>query len=119
MDLLRAWALTVPDTDEIERRLAQNQLAVGRLRSVAEVAATDWAAERNAIINVSDRGDSTVRIPNSPWHFSGSDTTTQGIVKYRGEDNHHVFHDIAGIDMAEIIQCEATGVLLSRGPSAR
>jgi crotonobetainyl-CoA:carnitine CoA-transferase CaiB-like acyl-CoA transferase len=119
MDLLRAWALTVPDTDEIERRLAKNQLAVGRLRSVAEVAATDWAAERNAIINVSDRGDSTVRIPNSPWHFSGSDTTTQGIVKYRGEDNHHVFHDIAGIDMTVIIQCEATGVLLSRGPSAR
>ena len=119
MDLLRAWALTVPDTDEIERRLAKNQLAVGRLRSVAEVAATDWAAERNAIIDVSDRGNSTVRIPNSPWHFSGSDTTTQGIVKYRGEDNHHVFHDIAGIDMAEIVQCESTGVLLSRGPSAR
>jgi hypothetical protein len=40
-------------------------------------------------------------------------------VKYRGEDNHHVFHDIAGIDMTEIVQCESTGVLLSRGPSTR
>jgi len=119
MELLRAWALTVPDADEIERRLAKNQLAVGRLRSVAEVANTQWANERNAIIHVSDRGNSTVRIPNSPWHFSGSDTTTQGTVKYRGEDNRHVFHDIAGITETELQQFETAGVLLSRGPSSR
>lgn len=119
MELLRTWALTVPDADEIERRLAKNQLAVGRLRSVAEVANTQWANERNAIIHVSDRGNSTVRIPNSPWHFSGSDTTTQGTVKYRGEDNRHVFHDIAGITETELQQFETAGVLLSRGPSSR
>ena len=119
MDLLRAWALTVPDADEIERRLANNQLAVGRLRSVREVATTDWAAERNAIVEVRDRGTSTVRIPNSPWHFSGSDTSTHGIVKYRGEDNRQVFHDIAGIAVSEIERYESDGVLLSRGPSTR
>ena len=84
MDIMRAWAKTVPTSDEIENRLSQYQLAVGRLRSVGELADTQWAHEREAVVLVSDRGDSTVRIPNSPWHFSGSDTTTQGDAKYRG-----------------------------------
>jgi hypothetical protein len=40
-------------------------------------------------------------------------------VKYRGEDNRHVFHDIAGITESELQQFETAGVLLSRGPSSR
>ncbi len=119
MDLMRAWAKTVPTSDEIENRLSQHQLAVGRLRSVSELAETEWANERDAVIAVSDRGDGTVRIPNSPWHFSGSDTTTQGDAKYRGEDNRAIFSEIAGLSGEEIAQLEKDGVLVSRGPSKR
>ena len=119
MDIMRAWAKTVPTSDEIENRLSQYQLATGRLRSVGELADTQWAHEREAVVEVSDRGDSTVRIPNSPWHFSGSDTTTQGDAKYRGEDNHAIFSEIAGLSSEEIAQLENDGVLLSRGPSKR
>ena len=119
MDLMRAWAKTVPTSDEIENRLSQHQLAVGRLRSVSELADTEWANERDAVVLVSDRGDGTVRIPNSPWHFSGSDTTTQGDAKYRGEDNRAIFSEIAGLSGEEIAQLENDGVLVSRGPSKR
>jgi len=119
MDIMRAWAKTVPTSDEIENRLSQYQLATGRLRSVGELADTQWAHEREAVVLVSDRGDSTVRIPNSPWHFSGSDTTTQGDAKYRGEDNHAIFSEITGLSSEEIAQLENDGVLLSRGPSKR
>jgi len=119
MDLMRAWAKTVPTSDEIENRLSQHQLAVGRLRSVSELADTEWANERDAVVLVSDRGDGTVRIPNSPWHFSGSDTTTQGDAKYRGEDNRAIFSEIAGLSGEEIAQLEKDGVLVSRGPSKR
>ena len=119
MDIMRAWAKTVPTSDEIENRLSQYQLAVGRLRSVGELADTQWAREREAVVEVSDRGDSTVRIPNSPWHFSGSDTTTQGDAKYRGEDNHAIFSEITGLSSEEIVQLENDGVLVSRGPSKR
>ena len=119
MDIMRAWAKTVPTSDEIESRLSQHELAVGRLRSVGELADTQWALEREAVVLVSDRGDSTVRIPNSPWHFSGSDTTTQGDAKYRGEDNRAIFSEIAGVSDEEIAQLEIEGVLLSRGPSKR
>ena len=119
MDIMRAWAKTVPTSDEIESRLSQHELAVGRLRSVGELADTQWALEREAVVFVSDRGDSTVRIPNSPWHFSGSDTTTQGDAKYRGEDNRAIFSEIAGVSDEEIAQLEIEGVLVSRGPSKR
>ena len=119
MDIMRAWAKTVPTSDEIENRLSQYQLATGRLRSVGELADTQWAHEREAVVLVSDRGDSTVRIPNSPWHFSGSDTTTQGDAKYRGEDNHAIFSEITGLSSEEIAQLENDGVLVSRGPSKR
>lgn len=119
MDIMRAWAKTVPTSDEIENRLSQYQLAVGRLRSVSELADTQWAHEREAVVEVSDRGDGTVRIPNSPWHFSGSDTTTQGDAKYRGEDNHAIFSEITGLSSEEIVQLENDGVLVSRGPSKR
>ncbi len=119
MDIMKAWAKTVPTSDEIENRLSQYQLATGRLRSVSELADTEWAREREAVVLVSDRGDGAVRIPNSPWHFSGSDTTTQGDAKYRGEDNHAIFSEIAGLSNEEITQLENDGVLLSRGPSKR
>ena len=119
MDIMRAWAKTIPTSDEIENQLSQHQLAVGRLRSVGELADTQWAYDRDAVIDVSDRGDSTVRIPNSPWHFSGSDTTTQGDAKYRGEDNRVIFSEIAGLSSEEIAQLENDGVLVSRGPSKR
>jgi crotonobetainyl-CoA:carnitine CoA-transferase CaiB-like acyl-CoA transferase len=119
MDIMRAWAKTVPTSDEIENRLSQYQLAVGRLRSVSELADTQWAHEREAVVLVSDRGDSTVRIPNSPWHFSGSDTSTQGDAKYRGEDNRAIFSEITGLSSEEIVQLEKDGVLVSRGPSKR
>ena len=119
MDIMRAWAKTIPTSDEIENQLSQHQLAVGRLRSVGELADTQWAYDRDAVIDVSDRGDSTVRIPNSPWHFSGSDTTTQGDAKYRGEDNRAIFSEITGLSGEEIAQLENDGVFVSRGPSKR
>ena len=119
MDIMRAWAKTIPTSDEIENQLSQHQLAVGRLRSVGELADTQLAYDRDAVIDVSDRGDSTVRIPNSPWHFSGSDTTTQGDAKYRGEDNRAIFSEITGLSSEEIAQLENDGVFVSRGPSKR
>ena len=119
MDIMKAWAKTVATSDEIENRLSQYQLATGRLRSVGELADTQWAHEREAVVEVSDRGNGTVRIPNSPWHFSGSDTSIQGDAKYRGEDNHAIFSEIAGLSSEEIVQLENDGVLVSRGPSKR
>ena len=52
-------------------------------------------------------------------HFDGSDTSTQGDAKYRGEDNRAIFSEITGLSSEEIVQLENDGVLVSRGPSKR
>jgi len=119
MSIMLEWAKTVPTADEIEERLAKNQLACGRLRSVRELAETDWAESRGAIINIDNRGAGTLRIPNSPWHFSGSDTSTRGVAQYRGEDNREVFSNIVGLDDETIATYERENILLSRGPTTR
>lgn len=114
--IIRHWATSVPNADDMERRLAQHQLAMGRLRSTSEIAATDWARDRDAIVHVSDRGTGTVRIPNSPWHFSGSDTSLRGVPKYRGEDNRTVLSELLNFTDEEISQLERDAVIVSRLP---
>lgn len=116
--ILQEWASTVANAEEIERIFAAHGLATGRLRSVAELADTDWARQRGAITEVSDRGGGTVRIPQSPWKFSDADVRVRGEPKYRGEDNARVLRDILGMDEADIERLARDGVTSSHGPTA-
>ena len=115
-EILSAWALTIADAEEIERILARHDLATGRLRGVADLAATDWARERGAITDVDDRGGGRVRIPQSPWKFSEADVRIRGIPKYRGEDNDSVLRDVLGLDDETIHQLARDGVTSSHLP---
>ncbi len=117
MEIIKLWASTVPTVDELENRLAKHKLAMGRLRSVSEVAQTDWAKERNAFVEISDRGTGKVKLPNSPWIFSGSDTSTRGVAKYRGEDNAEVFSELLGLSETQIEDLYQRDILSQRGPS--
>ncbi len=116
MGVLHRWAATIENAEEIEKIFDRHQLATGRLRSVDEIATTTWAHDRSAIVNVSDRGDGQIRVPNSPWHFSESDTSVGGIAKYRGEDNNFVCQEILGMSPDAIAALERDGVLVSRVP---
>ncbi len=110
------WASTMPDADSIEDAMSRHKLAVGKLRSVADVCDTDWAREREAIVEVTDRGDGVIRIPNAPWRFQGSTIRTGGEPRYRGEDNRAVLHELLGLDDAELDRLQADGVLTDRIP---
>ena len=114
---LRDYAATVPDAAAFERRFADHQLAVGRVRPPGELADTEWGVHREATVAVDDRGGSTVTVPNSPWHFSDApDVGLSGTPKYRGEDNREVLGELLGYDDAELDRLEAAGVLSSRLP---
>ena len=110
------WASRMANAQAIEDAMAEHRLACGKLRSVAEVCATDWASEREATVNVPNRGDGTFRIPNAPWRFAGSDVRAGGVPKYRGEDNRAVLSELLGLDAAALDQLESQGVLTSRVP---
>ena len=114
MQLIKDWALTIETIDELERRLDENKLAMGQMRTVREVAKTKWASERNAFVEVDDRGDGKVKLPNSPWMFSGSDTSTRGITKYRGEDNAEVLRELLGLSAEQIKDLNDREIILQR-----
>lgn len=120
LDALRteiaAWSRTQPSVDAVEAAFAAHGTAVGAVRTVREVADSDWAAARGAVVAVPDRGDGEVRVPNSPWHFSAADTGVRGQPAYRGEDNRAVLAELLGLGDDELDALEAEGVLLSRGP---
>lgn len=118
-DEIAAWSRTQTDLDAMEDAFGEHGLAIGALRTVREVADSDWAAERGAVVEVPDRGDGVVRVPNSPWHFSKADSGVRGQPAYRGEDNRAVLAEVLGLGDAEIDALEADGVLVSRGPKPR
>lgn len=116
-DLIRGFALTVPDPDEFERICAANRLAVGRVRQPGDLARTEWAQARGATVEVDDRAGGTITLPNSPWRFSdGSGVGVAGVPKFRGEDNRAVLHDLLGLDDDELDALETDGVISSRVP---
>ena len=117
MKLIEEWAETISTADELEAELAKHKLAMGRLRSVGEVAQTDWAKQRNAFIEVSDRGTGKIKLPNSPWIFSGSDTSTRGVAKYRGEDNEEVMRELLGLSEQQIKDLYQREILSQRLPN--
>ena len=115
-DVIREWALSVPTAQQIEDVMAAVGLAMGVVRTMPEIAATDWAHDRNVIIDVDDRSGSTFRVPNAPWVFSASDITTRGVPKFRGEDNAEVLGMFAGLTEAEVQELTESGVLSIRLP---
>jgi crotonobetainyl-CoA:carnitine CoA-transferase CaiB-like acyl-CoA transferase len=81
-----------------------------------ELAQTDWAIARHVLIDADDRSGDTFRVPNSPWVFSGSNTSTRGVPKFRGEDNAEVFTSILGLSAEEVAALTESGALSIRLP---
>ncbi len=113
------WARTVPDAEQFEERCAQFGLAVGVVRTVRELADSEWAVSRGAITEIPDRIGGYVRMPNAPWHFRHADVGTRGEPRYRGEDNRTVLGSILGLTAGELDDLEERNVLSSRLPRPR
>jgi len=117
--VIREWARTIETAQEIEDVMAEAGLAMGVMRTMADIADTEWAEDRRVLIDADDRSGSTFRVPNSPWVFSGSDTTTQGIPKFRGEDNQQVLEEMCGLSADDVQQLTDAGVLSIRLPRVK
>ena len=117
---IRDYARTVPDAEALEAQCGKFKLAVGAIRSVAEVCDSDWARERDVVREVDDRGGGTYRIPNAPWKFSDApDVGVRGGPRYRGEDNAEVLSELLGLGADEIAALAESGVLSHHVPRQR
>ena len=116
IEVLREWASKVDTPQDIEAALGEHGLATGTLRTLREVCDTEWARDRGAVVEISDRGGGTVRLPNTPWSFASADVGLRGEPHYRGEDNREVLAELLQLDDAELDRLELDGVMSSRLP---
>lgn len=112
---IRAWVLTFRTTEELEAQVSEAGLAVGTIRSVSEIAESEWAIERGAIREVEDRSGGTARVPAPPWIFGGCELPDAGLPPFQGEHNREVLRSL-GLSDVEIEDLEASGVLISSIP---
>ena len=114
MAAIASWVAEFEDLDDLGRRLEDVGFSYGVVRTLEEVAASDWAKERDVLVEVSDRGDGVFRIPRSPWRFSQSAAGVRGVAAYRGEHNREVFGGLLGLSEDELDALERRGVLSHR-----
>jgi len=118
MTSMRQWAASLPDAATLEALLDAQGLAAGVVRTVRELADSDWAQERGSIARVDDRRGGTVRVPAPPWRFSDASVGNHDGPRFRGEDNHRVLRDLLGVDDATLADLDARGVLSQRLPDS-
>jgi len=112
---IRAWVLTFRTIEELEAQVSEAGLAVGTIRSVSEVAESQWAVERGAIREVEDRSGGTARVPAPPWIFGGCELPEAGLPPFQGEHNRELLTEM-GLSESEIARLEQDGVLISNVP---
>jgi crotonobetainyl-CoA:carnitine CoA-transferase CaiB-like acyl-CoA transferase len=111
MDMLQEFLDRFDDFDELEAALAKVKTPIGKVQTARDLAASEWARHRGAIVEVSDRQGGTIPIPNSPWLFSRCDVGVSRGPAWRGEHNNTVLTD-AGMSAEEIDRLESRGVLV-------
>lgn len=109
---IRAWVLTFRTIEDLEAQVSAAGLAVGTIRTVSEIAASEWAVERGAIREVDDRSGGTARVPAPPWIFSESVLPDAGLPPFQGEHNIEVLTEL-GLDPAAIEQLHDRGIAIS------
>ena len=105
IDALDELTSAFPDFDAVEAALDPRMLAA-QVRSVAELADTQWASERDLLAEVAPG----LRVPTAPWQTSGGRVGVRPVVAHQGADNAAVLEE-AGFSDQEIGALVAAGAL--------
>lgn len=116
--LVQDWILTFPDMETLEAQLDESKIAMGQVRSMAEVGQSEWADYWGATQEVSDRQGGSIRLPGRPWKFSRNELEPIGDPALQGEHNYEVFGEL-GFSPEEIDAYRASGVLVGMPPKPR
>ena len=115
LDEIRAWVLTLRTIEELEAQVSEAGLAVGTIRTVSEIAESEWATERGAIREVDDRSGGTARVPAPPWIFGQCELPDAGLPPFQGEHNSELLSEI-GLTDQEIVKLQEADIVVSQIP---
>jgi len=91
---IRGWLATFDNLEQLQAQVSEAGLAIGQVRTTNEFSKSDWVREWNAIVEVDDRGGSTVRMPGNPWIFSRSELPAPGTPAFQGEHNEEILNEL-------------------------
>ncbi len=112
------WVSQFDSAEAVETAIGVKAVMAAEVRTVPELAQTEWATERGAFVEVAAGADGVpLTVPQSPWRFGGADAGAQRgtVVGERGQHNREVLTELAGLDSAALDVLEADGIT-SAGP---
>jgi crotonobetainyl-CoA:carnitine CoA-transferase CaiB-like acyl-CoA transferase len=109
--IVQAWIYSFSDMAALDAQFDEAKIAIGEIRSLEEVAKSEWGDYWTATYEVSDRQGGTLKVPGRPWKFSDADLTAPGDPAMQGEHNAVVLTDL-GYDPAEIERLTQVGALV-------
>lgn len=117
--IVQRWIWTFPDTAALGAQLDLAKVAIGELRGLKEFAATDWAAQWQAVRAVPDRNGGQIKVPGLPWRFRSPDgqdgvSTPEQMPAFQGEHNAEVLAEL-GYGPEEIAAFRDSGMLIAPG----
>ena len=110
---VRAWIQTFTDLDQLQAQVSEAGLAIGVVRTTADLAKSEWARDWGAIVDVDDREGGTMRMPGAPWRFSHSRLPAPGIPYFQGESNEELLAEL-GASAAQVEHLHTNRITLSR-----
>jgi len=114
--IVQSWILSFPDTATLDAQFDEAKIAMGNVRSIRELAQSDWCAYWGGIQEVPDRHGGSYRLPGRPWRFSREELSPLGPPAFQGEHNRSVFEEL-GLSATEIERHAASGALFARVPA--
>lgn len=110
--IIQSWILSFPDMARLDAQLDEAKIAMGEIRSVKELSASDWSEYWGAVQEVPDRSGGVYRLPGRPWRFSAEELTPIGVPAFQGEHNYEVFGEL-GVNGEELRRFSEMGLLVN------
>ncbi|HJM21421.1 MAG TPA: CoA transferase [Acidimicrobiales bacterium] len=115
-EVLAQFIATFEDAAAVEAAIGPSAVLAAEVRTVPELATTDWATERGAFVEIDTGRGEMVTVPQSPWRFQDVDAGVTPFAGYRGQHNREVLSDLLGLSTSELDVLEADSVISSRPP---
>jgi crotonobetainyl-CoA:carnitine CoA-transferase CaiB-like acyl-CoA transferase len=116
--IIQTWMFSFRDLKSLDAQLDEAKIAIGEIRTLKELADTEWAQQWGAIQEVPDRRGGTYKLHGYPWRFSEDTLGPRAAPAFRGEHNVTVFREI-GLSDDEIQDAISRGMLLSAVPATK
>jgi len=110
--IIQSWIMTFPDMATLDAQFDEAKIAMGEIRSIKELTASEWSEYWGAVQYVPDRSGGQYRLPGRPWRFSAEELTPIGTPAFQGEHNVAVFSEL-GVSEPDLRRLSDTGALVT------